>query len=235
MAVGWISIHRQLQEHWLWEEKPFSRGQAWVDLLLMANHEDSKFPLGNQLIEAKRGDVVTSEVKLMERWGWSKSKVRAFLNLLENDSMIIKKTDSKKTTLTVLNYGVWQDSQTAKEPKKDQTETARRPDGDTINNINNSNNINNTLVDFFNAIWKLYPKKEGKGQVSKTQKEKLAKIGLEEMSRAIERYKRAKAGTDRKFLQNGSTFFNSGYVDYLDDNYQEIDGPKPEEGPRKLW
>ncbi|SHN77441.1 phage replisome organizer N-terminal domain-containing protein [Desulfitobacterium chlororespirans] len=87
----------------------------------------------------------------------------------------------------------------------------------------------------FESIWKLYPKKEGKGQVSKTQKAKLAKIGIEEMSRAIERYKKAKEGHERRYLQNGSTFFNSGYVDYLDENYQEAEAHKPEEGPKKLW
>jgi len=78
-----------------------------------------------------------------------------------------------------------------------------------------------SIDDFFESIWKLYPKKEGKGGVSKTQKEKLHKIGLEEMTRAVSRYIKAKEGTDKKYLQMGSTFFNSGYVDYLDENYQQ--------------
>lgn len=82
----------------------------------------------------------------------------------------------------------------------------------------------NTKADidiFFNTIWSAYPKKEGKGQVKDKQKKELYKIGLDEMLRTIERYKKAKAGTDKKYLQMGSTFFNSGYVDYLDKNYQE--------------
>jgi len=78
-----------------------------------------------------------------------------------------------------------------------------------------------SLTDFFETLWKLYPRKEGKGGVSKTQKEKLHKIGLEEMTRAVSRYIKAKEGTDKKYLQMGSTFFNSGYVDYLDENYQQ--------------
>jgi len=142
LAGGWIRIQRQIQSHWLWEDKPVSKGQAWIDLILMANHEDSKFLLGNQLIEAKKGDVITSEVKLMKRWGWSKSKVRAFLLLLENDSMIVKKADTKKTTLNLVNYGVWQDSQTAKELVKDRKQTTKEPLSDTINNLYNSNNNN---------------------------------------------------------------------------------------------
>lgn len=87
--------------------------------------------------------------------------------------------------------------------------------------IKNKKDINTSVNDFFETIWKLYPKKEGKGQVSKSQKENLYKIGLEEMARAIERYKLAKKDKDRQYLQNGSTFFNSGYVDYLDSNFAE--------------
>lgn len=83
------------------------------------------------------------------------------------------------------------------------------------------------IEDFFDSAWKLYPKKEGKGQVSKTQKDKLYKIGIEEIGRAVARYIQSKEGTDKKFLQNGSTFFNSGYIDYMDDNYK-LDVPTRE-------
>lgn len=76
-------------------------------------------------------------------------------------------------------------------------------------------------LECFESIWKLYPKKEGKGQVSETKKKELYKLGFEQIERCIERYKKAKVGTDKQFLQNGSTFFNSGYVDYLDCNYAE--------------
>jgi predicted phage replisome organizer len=78
-----------------------------------------------------------------------------------------------------------------------------------------------SLDDFFDSVWKIYPKKEGKGGVSKTQKEKLFKIGIDEMTRAVNRYIKAKSDTDKKFWKNGSTFFNSGYVDYLDANYHD--------------
>ncbi|MDL2254339.1 hypothetical protein LJC49_09800 [Ruminococcaceae bacterium OttesenSCG-928-I18] len=87
-------------------------------------------------------------------------------------------------------------------------------------------------VDFFESVWKLYPKKEGKGQVSNTQKAKLQKIGYEHLERCIERYVAAKKDTDKKYWQNGSTFFNSGYVDYLDENF-DIAGTEPTNGTRR--
>lgn len=146
MAQGWISIHRQLQEHWLWEDKPFSRGQAWIDLLLLANHADKTFMLGNDLVEVKAGSFITSELKLMERWGWSKTKVRAFLDVLQKDKMIAKKTDRKKTTITIENYGVFQDSETTERPQKNRKKTTERPQKNTNNNDNNVNNDNKLFI-----------------------------------------------------------------------------------------
>ena len=66
----------------------------------------------------------------------------------------------------------------------------------------------------------MYPVKKGKGQVSDTQRKKLYKIGFDQMERAIERYlKELKKDASWRKPQNGSTFFNSGYVDYLDNNF----------------
>lgn len=153
--AGWITLHRQIQNHWLWDDKPFSKGQAWVDLLLLASHCDNKFLLGNELVEVERGSFITSELKLMDRWGWSKSKVRNFLDLLQNDGMIIKKTDRKKTTIFIENYDKYQDIQTIKEPQKDHKKTTKEPQKDTINNVNNVNNVNNSIyslvVEYLNS------------------------------------------------------------------------------------
>lgn len=75
---------------------------------------------------------------------------------------------------------------------------------------------------FFESIWNLYPLKKGKGQVSKTKKQVLQRIGYEHIKRCIERYvSEIKATGKEKYMQYGSTFFNSGYVDYLDENYTD--------------
>ena len=38
-SCGWVKLHRKLQESNFWLCEPFSRGQAWVDLILLANHK----------------------------------------------------------------------------------------------------------------------------------------------------------------------------------------------------
>lgn len=77
---------------------------------------------------------------------------------------------------------------------------------------------------FFESIWELYPVKKGKGQVSDTKRKALYKIGYEAMKKAIDRYlTELKKDASWRKPQNGSTFFNSGYVDYLDENYVQDD------------
>lgn len=77
------------------------------------------------------------------------------------------------------------------------------------------------INDLFERVWKLYPNKKGKGQVSDAKKKKLYEVGYDELERAIDRYKEElKQDADWRKPQNGSTFFNSGFIDYLDKNYE---------------
>lgn len=107
---GWIRLHRQIQDHEMWdsEDEPFDRRSAWIDLLLLANHEDKTTLFGNQKITIKAGQKITSLVKLAERWNWSRNKVRRYLNALESVGMILRKSDNKKTLITIVNYGIYQ-------------------------------------------------------------------------------------------------------------------------------
>lgn len=86
----------------------------------------------------------------------------------------------------------------------------------------------------FERVWKLYPQKRGKGKVSDANKRRLLDIGFDELSRAIDRYKADLALDDWRKPQNGSTFFNSGYIDYLDVNYERPERMQSEKAPGKL-
>ena len=73
----------------------------------------------------------------------------------------------------------------------------------------------------FEQLWKLYPNKKGKGRVADKSKRALMAYSKEELERAIERYvSEWEKDKDWRKQMNGSTFFNSGYVDYLDDNFE---------------
>ena len=108
--------------------------------------------------------------------------------------------------------------------KQNNPDTDNEPDTDTDKKIN-------TLADakaMFERLWKLYPNKKGKGQVSDTQKKRLLAIGEDRLVKAIDRYSlELQKDADWRKAQYGSTFFNSGYVDYLDENYVPGKEQKP--------
>ena len=120
--MGWIKLDREITEHWLWKEKePFDRRSAWIDLLLMANHKDFKTLYKGQLVERKRGEVNTSTRYLAERWRWSRGRVNRFLELLEMDEMVTLNSTTDGTTVTIENWGKWQDVLTTDDTTDDTT------------------------------------------------------------------------------------------------------------------
>lgn len=122
-------------------------------------------------------------------------------------------------------------------PVVDQSDTQYRIDKnrEEKNSIYSAEKLHDeqSLDDFFESIWKLYPIKKGKGQVSTSRKKALQKIGYDQIGRCVDRFLKdmSDSGRDRKYWMHGSTFFNSGYVDYLDENWgqESEDLEKPRE------
>lgn len=133
-------MHRCIQKHWIWQDA--NRFKWWVDLLLRANHEDKKILFDGTLRECKRGEVLTSLSKLAESWGVSRDIARHFLNMLESDSMIIRKTTQKYTQIIICNYASYQDIPTTDPQANHNTPTTHPQLTHTNNNNNNDNNIN---------------------------------------------------------------------------------------------
>jgi hypothetical protein len=106
---GWIKIHRSITNHWLYTEKRvFSKFEAWNDILLTVNFTDAKTIIKGNLYEVKRGQSILSLDSWSKRWNWDKSKVRRFLNTLQLDNMVVIKSDTVTTQLTVCNYESYQ-------------------------------------------------------------------------------------------------------------------------------
>jgi len=146
MMEGWVSIHRKIQECWIWMDEPFSRGQAWVDLLLLANHQDKKTYVDGKLVTIKTGQRLTSIRQLAERWQWSRDKVSRFLSILEGDNMITVQKSHRFTLIEVTNYeeyqGFTKPKKATKKPLKSHSSDSIEPLIDTNNNDNNDNNDN---------------------------------------------------------------------------------------------
>lgn len=105
---GWIKLQRTIEDNWVYNQKPFDKCHAWVDLLLLAEHKTHKKMWRGSMTEFKRGDVCLSIERLAERWGWSRKKTRHFLEQLESDEMVHLNAHQNRTTVTLVNYEFYQ-------------------------------------------------------------------------------------------------------------------------------
>ncbi len=129
MAEGWIKLDRSIFEHWIFQDA--EKFRAFVDLIQLARWKDEKLLIGNEIVNIPRGSYYTSELKLAEKWGWSRKKTREYLKLLESEGMIIKKGTTKGTTITIENYRLYQDEGTTKGTSKEQQKNIKRTTKDT--------------------------------------------------------------------------------------------------------
>ena len=112
MNKGWIKLHRQLLDCWIWRvNEPFDKRSAWVDLLLTANHSDTKLLFNGEIITITRGQILTSVRQLSAKWNWSVNRTYRFLKMLENENMVQKESNDNRTLLTIVNYSVFQFSE----------------------------------------------------------------------------------------------------------------------------
>lgn len=179
--AGWIKLHRKILDNPIWTSEKFTRGQAWIDLLLLANHEYGYFYLRDHKIEIQRGQVGWSQLKLSLRWNWSRNKVKKFLNDLEKEQQIKQQQTKSTSIITIINYDYYQQKEQQVEQQQDNSRTTEgqqlehKQEEIRIIKNNKENNINNN--DFekkFNEIknsepkkipfdtwWKLYDKNVG--------------------------------------------------------------------------
>lgn len=110
--MGWIKINRKLLNSEAWCAEPFTRGQAWVDLIGLAAFRDGYIRVRGVRINITRGQCAHSQETLAERWQWSRGKIKRFLNELENDQKIIQQTvqqtNIRKSLITICNYNKYQ-------------------------------------------------------------------------------------------------------------------------------
>ena len=91
MDDGYIELHRAIRKNFLWKDKPFTKGQAWIDLLMDARYNQGGYFKRGIWIALDRGQVGRSELTLADNWGWSRGKVRRFLEKLKNEQMVTLK------------------------------------------------------------------------------------------------------------------------------------------------
>lgn len=150
------------------------------------------------------------------------SKLRINKDILWNRLGTGKEPDRNQLSIENTNF------KASEEPIKNQLGTDKEPsikEQRIKNNNISSKDDENSVFEQSNVLWSLYPKKEGKAIAIKKIPKLINQYSYEEIRRCIDRYveKIAIEKTERQFIKNGSTFFNSGYVDFLDENYEKLE------------
>jgi len=83
------------------------------------------------------------------------------------------------------------------------------------------------LKEFLNSICDLYPNNNGKNRMSEKKIKELMKVGYDNLKIAVDRYLHCvqveRDGGFKRSYKDCSTFFNTGYKDYLDGEYKPVD------------
>ena len=146
-----ITLHRKLSENSLWRSEVFTKGQAWVDLIILAEPKKCLLDVRGIMVSIKRGQVGRSELELATRWRWSRGKVRRFLKWLETEQQIVQQKTNVTSLITLTNYERYQKGGTMNStPDGHQTDTRLYPEKEE------------KYTPAFNAFWQAYPKKVGK-------------------------------------------------------------------------
>lgn len=183
-------------------------------------------------------EILTSE-RIQEHYMSSTYK-RVGVTMLK-EFLLVKTDDKKHITVEVSDDGnsdtteVSDDESTQSKVKESKVNNINNNIGDSENESASSssetpdlasegNEVIETDDDFFEKAWATYPEKKGKGTIKPSHKKAIHKLG-DEFLRCIKRYKediehQRNNGFPTRSYQHGSTFFKTGYVDYLDKVYK---------------
>ena len=117
MHRGYIKLYRCIAENEIWNSEPFSRGQAWIDVLMLTARKETMTRIRGIPLHLQPGQAALSERWLADRWQWSRGKVERFLSELTNERQIEQQKNNVSTLITVVNWGKYQETEPQTEPQ----------------------------------------------------------------------------------------------------------------------
>ena len=209
MCKGYISLHRQIEDNWLWFAEPFSKGQAWVDLLLLASHSGSTFFIRGNKIDLQTGEVGYSKEQLASRWKWSRKKVLNFLKMLEKEQQITQHKTPSIVIVRLVNYEKYQKKEQQITQQKNNRRTTEEQQKNINNNeeimINNEDNENNNQR--FEKFWEKYDYKKSRAVAEKSFSKALKSDSFENIMAGLDGYVKSR-GKDSQYWKQPSTWLN---------------------------
>lgn len=97
MYSGSIELWRRLLYHPIWLDEKFTRGQAWVDLLLLTFPQAGQIMVRGARRKVSRFCCPVPTAALAKRWRWSRGKTKNHLGWLEARGFI--KTEAASSNI----------------------------------------------------------------------------------------------------------------------------------------
>lgn len=193
MHRGWIRLWRRIEDYPHWKRKPFDFAHAWIWLVLNANHKGQivSHPKKHSNIKVERGQLLTSEIRLAETFGWSRNKLRRYFSFLKSAQQIEQHTTQHYSIITVLNYEQYQGEDdtthdtTLGTTKKQHSDNTRNTNKNDKKEKNDKKNINIVFVKANEFLSQGNPYKETPLRKKKIAS-RLKEFSLQEILKAIE-------------------------------------------------
>jgi len=135
-SQGWIKLHRKLIESTIFSSEKGLK--IWIWCLLKANHEGKDVFKGRHKIHILPGQFVTGRNTANEELKMAVGTIWFWLDQLEVDKYIERKSTNKYSVITVLNYNQYQETERTLNADRTQIEQQIEPN----KNDKNEKNIN---------------------------------------------------------------------------------------------
>lgn len=106
----WVRLNVDVFDHPMFEREVFSKREAWIWLIAKAEPRPKTTTVKGVRYNLKRGELVAARDYLAKTWGWTDSKVRAFVAKLARagDISVRQELSKKPAKLTICKYDEYQ-------------------------------------------------------------------------------------------------------------------------------
>lgn len=156
-----VSIELPYFETYEWRSETFTRGQAWVDLVSMADAQ---------------GKIEISKLTLSKRWHWGRQKVFQVLGEWENRQRIRQHPTPMLTVIDILNHDCYQaTSQAPRKPAETSVKKTAKPKphtkpkdtGDFII-AKDGERLSGKMLKNFTVLWEAFGYKKGRAEAAQS-------------------------------------------------------------------
>ncbi len=216
MNRGYIKLWRSSVDNPLYFSQPFTKWQAWVDLLLLANHKENVACVRGVHVTVKRGQVLAADGFLATRWKWSRNKVRRYLSQIGSKTIqqIEHQANNVCSLISITNWESYQGNGTANDTASDTAERQQKvQQKDTPKNVKNDKNDKEEESAHVSAVEKKAYGEFKNVMLSDDERGKLiAENGIQVTESAVEELSAYIARTGRKYKSHYACMNKGAWV-----------------------